>query len=104
MDLAFHAQIAAAIDTSTRPGWCTIRSGSSQTEGTEMSANNLTPDEIRTMAERIGLSRLTEAHLLQLRQVINAKQAQRAAQPEVLLMPADEPANVFNAADGSDSK
>jgi len=69
-----------------------------------MSADDLTLDEIRTMAKRIGLTRFTEAHLLQLRQVINAKQAQHAALPEAQLSPGDEPANVFNAAGGIDSK
>jgi len=69
-----------------------------------MSANDLTLDEIQAMAKSIGLTRLTEAHMLQLRQVINAKRAQHAVLPAMELTPADEPAHVFNATDGIDSQ
>lgn len=68
-----------------------------------MSANDLTLDEIKAMAESIGLTRFTEAHLLQLQRVTNAKRAQHPALPVAHLTPADEPANVFNAADGIDA-
>ena len=60
-----------------------------------MPENNLTLDEVRSMAAEIGLARLTEEHLQQLLKATQVARARRAALPLADLGPADEPAHVF---------
>lgn len=60
-----------------------------------MPDNDLTLDEIRRMAAEIGLTRLTDEHLQQLRKATQIARARRAALPVAGLVPADEPAHVF---------
>lgn len=55
----------------------------------------LTLDEVRTMAVRAGLTRLTDEHLRQLLRATQTARQRRAALPTASLTPADEPAHVF---------
>jgi len=57
--------------------------------------NDLTLEEVRTMAAEIGMTRLDDAHLQQLMRATKAARARRAALPVATLEPADEPAHVF---------
>jgi hypothetical protein len=57
------------------------------------------PEELRAMAQDIGLTRLTDEHLQQLLKATRTAQARRAALPVARLGPADEPAHVFRAED-----
>jgi hypothetical protein len=55
----------------------------------------LTLDEVRRMAAEIGLTRLTDEHLEQLRNATRIARARRATLPVASLVPADEPAHVY---------
>jgi hypothetical protein len=63
--------------------------------------NELTLDDIRRMAQDIGLTRLADEHLQQLLRATRTAQARRAALPAAELTPADEPAHVFRADAGT---
>ena len=52
-------------------------------------------DEMRRMADEIGLTRLTDEHLRQLLRATKVAQQRRLALPTADLTPADEPAHVF---------
>ena len=65
-----------------------------------MPDDTLTLDEIRRMAAEIGLSRLTDGHLQELLRATRTARARRAALPFANLVPADEPAHVFQLEDG----
>jgi len=56
---------------------------------------DLTLDEVRSMAVRAGLTRLTDEHLQQLLRATQTARQRRAALPTADLTPADEPAHVF---------
>lgn len=58
-------------------------------------AEDITPEEVRRMAQDIGLTRLTDDHLQQLTRATRTARARRAALPTAGLTPADEPAHVF---------
>jgi len=60
-----------------------------------MTEDALTLDKVRSMAEEIGMTRLTEAHLQQLLRATNGARARRALLPFADLTPADEPAHVL---------
>ena len=60
-----------------------------------MPDDSLTLDEIRRMAADIGLTRLTDEHLQQLKRAAQAAQARRGTLAAVDLTPADEPAHVY---------
>jgi len=59
-------------------------------------AHDITLDEVRRMAQDIGLARLTEDHLQQLLRATRTARARRASLPTADLTPADEPAHVFH--------
>jgi len=63
-----------------------------------MEEPSLTFDEVKRMAEGIGMTRLTDEHLQQLLRATRVAQARRAALPVATLGPADEPAHVFRLA------
>jgi len=65
-----------------------------------MAHDRPTPDDIRSMASDIGLTRLTDEHLQQLLKATRTAQARRAALPVARLVATDEPAHVFRAEDG----
>ena len=67
-----------------------------------MAADPLTLDEVRRMAADIGLTRLSEDHLRQLRRATETTRARRAALPFDELEPADEPAHVFDLQAGDE--
>ena len=54
-----------------------------------------TLDEVRAIALRAGLTRLTDEHLQQLLHATQAARARRTVLLAVDLTPADEPAHVF---------
>ncbi len=56
---------------------------------------NLTLDEVRAMALRAGLTRLTDDHLQQLLRATQKAQQWRRALPTANLTPADEPSHLF---------
>jgi len=60
-----------------------------------MPDDSLTLDEIRRMAAEIGMTRLADEHLKELRRATRTARARRAALPMANLGPADEPAHVF---------
>ena len=64
-----------------------------------MAENELTPDEVRRMAAEIGMTRVTDEHVAQLRRATQAAQTRRASLPIGTLTPADEPAHVFRLED-----
>lgn len=61
-----------------------------------MAQSALTLDEVRRMAEHIGLTRLTDAHLEALVRATQAAQARRGKLKIDELVYADEPAHVFS--------
>jgi hypothetical protein len=61
-----------------------------------MADDNLTADEVRKLAAEIGLTRLTDEHLQQLVRATKIARARRATLPVASLVPADEPAHVFD--------
>lgn len=67
-----------------------------------MSEETLSTDQIRRMAQAIGLDRLTEEHFAQLTRAANVAHTRRTALPLSDLTPADEPAHVYrlDAGDG----
>ncbi len=64
---------------------------------------DLTLDEIRAMAVRAGLTRLTDEHLQQLLHATQTARLRRAALPTANLTPADEPSHVFRLS-GSETR
>lgn len=62
---------------------------------------DLTIDEVRRMAEDIGMTRLSEEQLQELLRATVASRARRGALPTATLSFADEPAHVFSLADRS---
>ena len=60
-----------------------------------MTDDSLTLDEVRRMAARIGMTRLGDEHVQQLLRATIGARARRAALPIDTLVPADEPAHVF---------
>ncbi|MBI3919674.1 MAG: hypothetical protein HY322_22015 [Betaproteobacteria bacterium] len=64
-----------------------------------MEEPSLTFDEVKRMAEGIGMTRLTNEHLQQLLRATRVAQARRASLPVAKLGPADEPAHVFRMFD-----
>ncbi len=60
-----------------------------------MAEDPLTLDQVRTMAEEIGMTRLSDEHLQQLLRATKAARARRAVLPFADLTPADEPAHVL---------
>ena len=58
-------------------------------------ANDLSPDDVRSLAEDAGLTHLTEEHLAQLLRATRAARGRRTALRVDTLTPADEPAHVF---------
>jgi hypothetical protein len=58
-------------------------------------ADELTLDEVRRMAQDIGLGQFTEDHLKQLFNATKLARARRATLPVASLVAADEPAHVF---------
>lgn len=56
---------------------------------------DVTLDEVRAMAVRAGLTRLTDEHLQQLLRATQTARQRRAALPTANLTPADEPSHVF---------
>jgi len=69
-----------------------------------MSDTPLTLEEIRVMAEGIGLNELSDKQLEQLRQVTNIKRTQSSSALFASLGPADEPANVFGLTASEEGK
>ena len=67
-----------------------------------MANNQLTIDEVKRMAEEIGMIHLTEEHLHELLRATNAARERRSALPVASLTPADEPAHVYRLDGGSD--
>jgi len=63
-----------------------------------MADDSLTLDEVRKMAEDIGMNRLSDEHLQQLLRATNAARARRKALRFDELTSADEPAHVFRLA------
>lgn len=61
-----------------------------------MANDNLTADEVRKMAEDIGLTRLTDVHVQDLLRATNAARARRASMRNDTLTYTDEPAHVFS--------
>jgi hypothetical protein len=60
-----------------------------------MANDQLTIDEVKRMAEEIGMTHLTEEHLQELLRATNAARERRSALPVESLTPADEPAHVY---------
>ena len=60
-----------------------------------MPDRDLTLDELRMMAEEIGMTRLTDESLQMLLRATKAARARRAALATGNLTPADEPSHVF---------
>jgi len=60
-----------------------------------MADDDLTIDDMREMANDVGMSRLTDEHLQQLLRATRAARARRALLPVADLEAADEPAHVF---------
>jgi hypothetical protein len=65
-----------------------------------MAEHDLSKDEVRKMAAEIGVTRLTDEHVEQLLRATNAARARRASMPLDTLVPADEPAHVFQVLPG----
>jgi hypothetical protein len=68
-----------------------------------MANDPLTIDDVKRMAEEIGLTNLTEAHLQEMLRATEAARQRRTALPVEGLMPRDEPAHVYRL-DGSDGR
>ena len=68
-----------------------------------MPDDNLTLDEIRSMAAEIGLASLSDEHLQQLLKATRIARARRAVLPVAGLTPADEPAHVYRFEAGKSS-
>ena len=62
---------------------------------------DLTIDEVRKMAEDIGMTRLSEEQLQELLRATLASRARRTALRTATLSLADEPAHVFSLVDRS---
>ena len=58
-------------------------------------ANELTPDEAKSIAADMGLTRLTDEHLEQFTRAARAAQARRASLRSETLEGSDEPSHVF---------
>ena len=61
-----------------------------------MAKENLTLDDVKTMAAEIGLSRFTDEHLQELVRATNAARARQRSLRFDKIAPADEPAHVFH--------
>ena len=61
-----------------------------------MPDDDLTSDEVRKMAAKIGMTRLEDQHVQQLLRATVSARARRAALPIDTLVPADEPAHIFH--------
>ena len=57
--------------------------------------DDITLEEVRRMAQDIGLTRLTDEQLQQLLRATRTARARRALLPTADLTPADEPVHVF---------
>jgi hypothetical protein len=57
--------------------------------------DDLKPDDVRTMAAEIGLTKFSSEHLEQLTRATKAARARRANLRAETLQPADEPAHVL---------
>jgi hypothetical protein len=57
--------------------------------------NDITLEQVRRMAEDIGMTRLNDGELQQLLRATRTARGRRAALPTADLTPADEPAHVF---------
>lgn len=58
-------------------------------------ADEPVPDDIRKMAAKLGLDRLSEAHLQQFMKASRVVEARRASLSTVSLVPSDEPSHVY---------
>jgi hypothetical protein len=56
----------------------------------------MSPDELRRTAEAHGLTKLEDAHLAEVERALLYSQSMAAKMPDILL-PADEPAHVYQA-------
>jgi hypothetical protein len=65
-----------------------------------MANDHLTIDEVKRMADEIGLTHLTQEHLEELLRATLAARVRRTALDVASLTPADEPAHVFGLARG----
>jgi hypothetical protein len=63
--------------------------------------DDLTLDEVRSLAREMGLARIAEAHLEELVRATRAARARRSALRVDTLEPADEPAHVFRVDTGA---
>jgi hypothetical protein len=68
-----------------------------------MANDHLTVDDVRKMAEDIGMTRLSAAHLQQLLRATNAARTRRTALRNDTLTYADEPSHLFSL-NGGDAK
>jgi len=64
--------------------------------------DQLTIEEVKRMAEEIGLTHLTEEHLQQLLKATNEARERRGSLPVANLTPADEPAHVYRLIGGDE--
>ena len=60
-----------------------------------MANERLTTNDVKRMAEEIGMTRLSDGHLEELLRATNGARERRAALPVAGLTPADEPAHVY---------
>jgi hypothetical protein len=56
----------------------------------------MSPEELRRIAEAHGLNKLEDAHLAEVERALVYSQSMAAKMPDILL-PADEPAHIFQA-------
>ena len=64
-----------------------------------MAAKELTLEQVRRMAEELGMHRFTDEHAEELLRATNTARARRTALKSDTLGVADEPAHVFRAED-----
>jgi len=76
-------------------GACVTVHAFTSDEETAMADSDLTLQSVRAMAEAIGMTRLTDTHLEELRRATQSARARRSALPVERITPADEPAHVF---------
>ncbi len=65
-----------------------------------MANDNVSLEQVKQMAEDIGMNKLSEEHLQQLLRATNAARARRKALQLDALIPSDEPAHVFHLTSG----
>jgi hypothetical protein len=73
-----------------------------QAEEANMANEGLTIDEVKRMAEEIGMTHFTDEHLQELLRATEAARERRAALPVAGLTPADEPAHVYRLHGGDE--